>query len=280
MAINAEAEPIYSINGHLVRKSQATIPVTDIAVLRGLAVFDFWITYPHHRSLNLDHQLDRLRISSTLVGLTFPWTNALLSNEVQQALEANNTSTEKAIRYVVTGGSGPDSITPAEIPNRILYIEPHQPYSAELYENGAAIITHKFTRYIPGAKSTNYIEAVKQTQIARSQGAIEVVYYSDGQLYEGATSNVFIVKDRRILTPNSDILPGITRKFLLQNLDLPITESSVAVSDLRSADEVFLAASNKQIMPITKIDGQPVGDGNVGSITKNVMRQFDQFTRK
>jgi branched-subunit amino acid aminotransferase/4-amino-4-deoxychorismate lyase len=274
-----EIEPIYSINGKFVPKSEAFIPVGDIGLMRGHAVFDFWVTYQHHRSLWLDAQLERLQHSAKTIGIRFPWSFGVLTEEISQLLKVNSTPDEKAIRVTLTGGVGPNSITQGENPTKIIAIDPHQPYPHEFYENGVGIITHEFKRYAPGAKTNSYIEAVQQLELARAQDAVEVVYYDKDQVYEGSTSNLVIVKGGKIITPTTDILHGITRRILLEKLDLPIEERDFTIEELLRADEAALVASNKLIMPIVRIDGQIVGNGGVGKMTKLAMDQLEAFTR-
>lgn len=120
-------------------------------------------------------------------------------------------------------------------------------------------------------------------QEAKRRGAIEAVYVDEQRdvVFEGTTSNVFIVKNGKIVTPRTDILPGITRKVILGIClkDLDLTEADVSIADLFTADEVFLTASNKEVMPVTKIDGSVVGNRNVGAsgISKKSAR-FLRFT--
>lgn len=275
-----EIEPIYSVNGKFVPKSESFISVGDIGLMRGHAVFDFWVTYEHHRSLWLEAQLERLQHSAQTIGIRFPWSFGVLTEEISQLLEANSTSNEKAIRITLTGGVGLNSITQGETPTKIIAVDPHEPYPVEYYKNGVGIITHEFRRYAPGAKTNFYIEAVQQLERARAQNAVEVVYYDKGQVYEGATSNLFIVRDGKIITPKTDILHGITRKILLEKLDLPIYESDFPIKELFTADEAALVASNKLIMPIVRIDGRIVGDGKVGRMTSLAMVQLEAFTKK
>ncbi len=138
----------------------------------------------------------------------------------------------------------------------------------------------KHTRYAPEAKSNNYIEGVKQAQVAQKTEAIEAVYCSDEQVFEGSSSNIFALIDGKLLTPRSNVLSGITRGVLLEilKLDVPVEMADFPVKQLLAAKEVFLSGSNKEILPITKIDGNYVGDGRVGNITKEVMKQFKEYT--
>lgn len=275
-------EPVHFLNGKLTPESQMSISARDIGLLRGYAVFDFLITYPHHRPFHLRDHIDRLYNSAGLIGLDVPFSQDTMQKWVSASLNANNTKFEKAIRIVLTGGVGPDSITPSpDNPTIIIFIDKHTPYPKEYYEKGVGIIMVKHTRYMPGAKTNNYIEGVRSTKKARSLGAIEPVYYDGTQVFEGATCNIFALIGGHLKTPKTNILPGITRKVLLERLNLA---ESVEVEDfnlreLLGAKEVFLTASNKEVMPVVKVDNVNVNEGKVGEVTKEVMRQFRQYTK-
>ncbi|PIR61916.1 MAG: amino acid aminotransferase [Candidatus Pacebacteria bacterium CG_4_10_14_0_8_um_filter_43_12] len=277
----SQNETLHHLNGRLVPESEMKISAFDIGLLRGFAVFDFLITYPDSQPFRLRDHIDRLYNSAKLIELGIPWSKEAMDGWVREALTANHNGQEKTIRIVVSGGVGSDSVTPNdEHPTSLIFIHPNHPYPQEMYKEGAGITTVKHARAIPGAKSNNYIEGVRRIREARAQGAVEPVYYDDEQVFEGATSNVFAVIEGKLYTPNRNILPGITRKVLLEILDLneAVEVGDFPVEKLREATEVFLTASNKEVMPVTVIDGQPVGNGQVGRVTREVMNQFRAYT--
>jgi branched-chain amino acid aminotransferase len=271
---------MHFLNGKLVEEKDLVISVRDLGFTRGYAVFDFLITYPSHRPFMLSKHIDRLFNSATMIGLSVPWTKEQIKEWVMQTLDANNDGSEKQIKIIISGGSAPALLPLPNATTIAIMVDPRNAFPAEYYEQGAGIIMDKHMRYLPSAKTNNYIEGVKQAQRAKDIGAIEAVYYDETQVFEGTSSNIFAVIDGKLLTPKTNILLGITRGVLLEILTLPIP---VEVADfgleaLLLAKEVFLASSNKEVMPITKIDGNAVGDGKVGAITKEVMQQFAAFT--
>lgn len=274
-------EPIHLLNGRLTPESQMAISARDIGLLRGYAVFDFLITYPHHRPFRLWDHIGRLDNSARLIGLDVPFSPDTMRGWVLNALKVNSTEFEKAIRIVLTGGVGPDSVTQSsDNPTTIIFIDKHTPYPNEYYEKGVGIIMVNHTRYVPGAKTNNYIEGVRSTQKARSLGAIEPVYYDETQVFEGATCNIFALIGNKLKTPRTNILPGITRKVLLEKLALAeaVEVEDFNIKELLGAKEVFLTASNKEVMPVTRVDNITVGNGKVGKVTKEVMKQFREYT--
>jgi D-alanine transaminase len=109
-----------------------------------------------------------------------------------------------------------------------------------------------------------------------------ILYNSAGELTEASACNVYIVKDGTVITPQTDhqILPGITRLLLLNILRadgrIPVLERAVTLDELRSADEVWLSSSTKEIAPVTSIDDQPVGNGKPGDVWLQAQTLFSQ----
>lgn len=122
-------------------------------------------------------------------------------------------------------------------------------------------------------KSTALLGNVIHFQEGYSSGADEALLYNaNGELTEGSSCNAFIVKDGVIATPIQDnqILPGITRRIILDSLNadgsLQVEERTITMDEVRDADEIWITSSSKEIAPVTKLDGKPVGDGSVGEI--------------
>ena len=135
----------------------------------------------------------------------------------------------------------------------------------------------KYERYIPESKHTNYIEAVKQTQVGKQYGAYEPIFYSDKQVHEGSNSNIFVVKDSQIYTPKNNIYLGIVRNVLLNDLELDIIEKDFDFKFLLDADEVFIVSSGKEVVPVVKVDDHIIGNGKIGEIVKMVINKFKEF---
>jgi len=266
-------------NGKLVSEAQIAISPRDLGFTRGFAVFDFLRTY-HQKPFKLKEHIERLLSSAQLIGLQIPWSEEQLQEWVVETLDANPSSDEKAIKVIISGGVS-NSMVPSGDPTIIILIDAVTQYPKEMYEKGVGVITVKHERYNPRAKSNNYIEGVKQTQEAKKIGAVEPLYYSDTQVFEGSNSNVFAVIGNKLLTPANNILEGVTRAVLLDMLALsmPVEVRDFTYDELLSADEIFLTGSGKEIVPVTAIDGRAIGGGEVGAVTKEVMQQFNAYTR-
>jgi D-amino acid aminotransferase len=269
---------IHFLNGKLVSADQLAISPRDLGFSRGYAVFDFLKTYPHHRPFKLQEHIDRLFHSADLIGLRIPWSKEEIRNWTLKTLLANETQEEKFIRIIISGGVS-NTMFPAKSPTIVILIDSAVEYPQEYYEKGVSVFAVKHTRYTPEAKSNDYIEGVKQIQKAKEWGAIEPIYYSDIQVFEGSNSNIFAVIGGKLLTPANNILDGVTRGVLLEILKLgvPVEVRDFTFNELLDASEVFLTSSSKEVMPVTLIDNKPVGVGAVGPVTKEVARQFREY---
>jgi branched-chain amino acid aminotransferase len=270
---------IFYIDGTFVDENEAVLPVTDLAILRGYAVFDFLRTY-NGRPFHLEAHLQRLRNSATLIGLDCHWSLEELTEIVDRTLSQNNYP-ESNIRLLITGGDSEDSISPGQHPRLLVMVRPATSYPENWYEEGIKIITARLNRYIPGAKSTDYIRAIVTLKDAEAAGAIESVYVNKhDQVLEGTTSNLFIVHDNTVITPSEDILPGITRDVLLEILEpeLPVILRPVSRQELLASEETFMASSTKEVVPVVQVDDHVIGNGLVGPVSRKAMEMFREYT--
>jgi len=270
---------VYYIDGKFVDESEAVLPVNDLIILRGYGVFDFLRTY-NKRPFHLDDHLNRLRNSARLIGLNCPWSNEELTGIVTETL-ARNSFAESNVRLLITGGDSEDGISPAEKPRLVIIISDALAFPAEYYRDGVKIITARLNRFIPGAKSIDYIRAIVTLKDAHSAGAIESIYVTENDhVLEGTTSNLFLVKNGVVVTASEDILPGITRDVLLKILEpeFTIEVRPVLKHELYDTDEAFLASSNKEVMPVVGADNQVIADGKPGAVTRRVMSMFREYT--
>ena len=127
-----------------------------------------------------------------------------------------------------------------------------------------------------------YIQAVSLQDLRKEQKAVEILYVYDGEILECATSNIFLVKNGKLITPSDGILGGITRKVILElakaSGQYEIEERLVYEDELKTADEIFITSSFKDVVPVVNIDDFEVGNGQVGPITKDLMQAFAKVT--
>jgi branched-chain amino acid aminotransferase len=270
----------YYIDGTFVPAAEAVLPVSDLAVLRGYGVFDFMRTYGG-RPFRLGAHVKRLRNSAQLIGLSCPWSPQEIRDIVEQTLR-RNIYPESNVRLLITGGDSDDSITPGIQPRLMVMISEVNTYPAHWYTEGVKIITKDITRFIPGAKSIDYIRAILALEEAKAQGAVESVYVdSQGHILEGTTSNIFVVTAGKVVTPAENILPGVTRDVVLEITasSFKIGLQSVSRKELLMADEVFLTSSNKEILPVIQVNDQQIGNGAPGKVSRQIMDMFKAYTQ-
>lgn len=271
----------YYINGRFVGDNEALISVKDLAVLRGYGVFDFLRTYGQ-RPFHLADHIHRLRRSAHLIGIQVPWPDDEIASIVTQTL-SHNDHPEYNIRLVITGGLSEDSITPAQTPQLIVMVTALHDLPDTWYREGAKVVTNNLQRFVPAAKSINYIPGILAMYDARAQDAIESLYVDhDGHVSEGTTTNFFGFVQGRLLTPQGGLLPGVTRQVVmdLARQKFEVVETAMRRDELRLLEEAFVTASNKQIVPVVQIDSIIVGDGSPGPRTRQIMQLFKDYTEQ
>lgn len=269
---------IYYVDGRFVPADEAVIPVTDLAVLRGLGAFDFMRTYGK-KPFCLRAHLERLEASSRKIGLSFPWSRNELSGLVLETLR-RNAHPESNIRIIVTGGSSPDFMNPRGNPRLIIMASPLPEMPAWWYRDGIRIITVTAERPLAGAKSINYVQASLALDAARQKDAQEAVYTVPQEIVlEGTTSNIFAFTAGTLITPGRGILPGITRQVILDLARslFPVRIRDVFLSELLAADEVFISGTNKGIVPVVRVDDTVIGEGKPGPRTLQLIDRFPSF---
>jgi len=155
-------------------------------------------------------------------------------------------------------------------------------YQKSYYEKGIKVLTINRKREIPEAKSLNYQILYSNKERMKSEGAEEMIYVSGEEALEATTSNLFIVRDEKIITSQKDILMGVTRKIVIDlikknNTDLELRK--VSSKELFDADEVFITASNKRVMPVVQVDNKLISKGSVGIVTKDMIELFKKYEK-
>jgi D-alanine transaminase len=119
-------------------------------------------------------------------------------------------------------------------------------------------------------------------QQAQDAGAEEAILVRDGLVTEGSSTNPFIVQDGEVLTPpqSSLILPGITRDLvieLLRDAAMPCAERQITRDELETADEIWICSSSREVQPVTRLDGNAVGEGVPGRVFQRIDALFQDY---
>jgi len=274
-----------SVDGNIVDSAEARVPVLDRGFLYGDSVFEVYRTYGGVPFAEREH-LQRLSRSGERLMIPMPVSIDALAAEVHATLAAAGEG-EWYVRVMVTRGTGPLTYDPttASSPLRVIIVAPIMPRPEELYERGAAVVLLNASRptddpRAAGAKASNYLANLLAVHEAKQKGAQEaIVLGRRGQLLEGASSNLFVVKDGIVRTPEPEpgILVGITRATVLEictSEGLTVDETELLPEDLYDADEAFITSSIREVMPVVLADGRSIGKGKPGPVTARLRRGY------
>ncbi len=272
---------VFYVNGDFVAAADAVIPASDLALLRGYGIFDFLRTYGG-KPFQLGAHLRRLITSAALIDLHCPWDIEELEAIVMETLRRNNYE-ESGIRLLLTGGDSPDGFMPTGASRLLVMVRPAKRMAARYYEQGAAVATVEMRRAQPQAKTIHYIPGISAHKQAQTinPGAVDAIYTLAGKVVEGTRSNTFIFKDGRWITPATDLLLGITRAEVIKLIRAeygPLELREISIEEYRSADEIILTSSSKEVMPVVNVDNITIGAGLPGENTLQLMRVWRQMT--
>ncbi|OGW65831.1 MAG: hypothetical protein A3H49_10890, partial [Nitrospirae bacterium RIFCSPLOWO2_02_FULL_62_14] len=192
---------------------------------------------------------------------------------------------ESKVYLQLTRGTAPrDHVFPASVkPTAVMTVREMRPVEPALQASGIAVMTMDDWRWGRcDIKSVNLLPNVMARQKAKQAGAFEALFIRNGQVTEGAVSNVMIVKAGRVLTApeGEQILSGVTRTIMLELIrkeGLPAEERFVTLDELLHADEVFLTGTTVEVLPVIRVDGRQVGSGRPGPVTQKLQAVFQRF---
>lgn len=272
------------LNGQFMPIEEARIPVLDRGFIFGDGIYEVIPAYSR-RAFRLSEHLRRLKNSLAAISLTNPHTDAEWAALITQLIEHNPGTDQYLYLHITRGVAKRDHAFPqhALTPTVFMMSSVLTPPDAALKQKGLCAITTLDNRWLRcDIKSVSLLPNVLLRQTAVSAGAAEAILIRDGFMTEGAASNIFVVRDGVILAPpkNNLMLPGITYDLVLelaQTHALPTRVAPVAESELRAADEVWLTSSTREVLPITELDGKPVGSGSPGPLFAKMDGLYQNF---
>ena len=269
--------------GNIVSTDAIRIDPLDIGLLRGYGVFDVMRT-ENDKPFLIECHFARLVRSAETLPLTLPVNLEEYHLIGGELLERNTTGQQMTIRTVLTGGPSASGFLPEPGSETFfIVLMPFLGLEERYYTEGATIMTVEHARNFPRAKITNYITAIAHATERIERGALELLFIRGGQALEASTSNFMIVQDGRLITPGKGILMGITRGLVLElarGLGMEAEERDVTLEEVLQADEAFLTATNKYIVPVVAVDDQRIGDGRPGEVTKKLMAAMREYVAK
>lgn len=259
------------VNAQLVRKEEASLPITDLAILRGYGIFDFFMLH-QGRPLFFDAHWERLQASACAMQLVVPFSkeNAL---EMIATLHAHMPYALAGVRITLTGGNSVDGYNPGPVANSLVTLMPLQHFPEQVEEKGIALMTYQYQRPLPQVKTIDYTIGILLLPQAKQNGFDEILFVQDGKVSESPRSNVFAVtQNGTLITPKGNVLNGITRMRILQHAAtlMPVEEGNITLQELCRASEVWISSTTKGISPVRQIDQHVIGDGTTGLVTKNL----------
>ena len=287
-----EAERYYHVDGDLVPAAEATVSVDDRGFRYGDAAFETLRVYGG-TIFEWDAHCERLERTCEALALEHGLAAEDLRERVDATLAANDLD-DAYVRLSITRGVQPGKLTPRpEVdPTVVVYAKPLPRgglEGASVWDEPATVRTVE-TRRTPdealpaGAKTHNYLNGILARTELRAEGddragADEALMRDlEGRVAEGATSNLFFVRDGTLYTPSTDgpVLPGITRAVVLELAaedGIPVREGRYDLADVRAADEAFLTNRTWELRPIAALDGTEIGGG---PITDRLSRLYDE----
>lgn len=281
------------IDGKLVAESEAKISIFDHGLLYGDGVFE-GIRFYNNQAFRLDNHLNRLVDSAKAIALTLPYTKdefVTAVNKVIQESELDN----GYIRLVSTRGKGSLGINPASCQKSSAFIiaDKSSFVDKRVLENGAKLIIASTRRLAadgldPRVKSLNYLNHIlARMEATQAQADEAILLNAQGNVTEGSTDNIFIVKNNKIFTPPiaDGALDGITRGIIFEIADeqgFDCKEKTLSPYDLYTADECFLTGTAMELLAVSEIDGRALSScpGETYKTLQNYFKEKILFESK
>jgi branched-chain amino acid aminotransferase len=278
------------LNGRFVSKEDAKVSVFDHGFLYGDGGFEGIRSYGRC-VFRLKQHIDRLYETLHTLMIKLPMSKQEMIDAVVETLKRNNIN-DGYIRLVVTRGVGDLGLDPKKCkgePNVIIIADKIVLYPKELYDNGMAIITVPTVRNHPDAlnpqlKSLNYLNNIMAKIEAGNAGFNEAIMMdASGYVAECTGDNIFIVKNGEMFTPMEGRLKGITLGAVMELAErekISVTEAWLTRHEIYNADECFLTGTAAEIVPVVKVDGRQIGNGQPGEVTLKLLEKFQALVKK
>ena len=278
------ADPVY-LNGRFLPLAEAGISPLDRGFLYGDGVYEVIPVYSR-QAFRIDEHLRRLQATLDGIHLANPLAVDAWKSLIFKLIDAAPWE-DQSIYLQVTRGADDKrdhAFPPASVPPTVFaFASPLVTTPAEIRAQGVAAITVTDLRWGRcDLKVVSLLANVLARQQAVEQGCAEALLIRDGYLKEGAASNIFVVRDDLLLAPPKThlMLPGITYDVILelaQTHGQPVKIGEIPEAELRAADEVWMTSSTKEILAITTLDGQPVGNGQPGPLGQRMWQWYQDF---
>ncbi|SFR13281.1 aminotransferase class IV [Desulfoscipio geothermicus] len=272
----------YMLNGEPVSPERLQINALDRGFLYGYSLFETMLVR-EGKPVFLQAHVERLLLSAADLGIVLPVTGDGLAAICRDALRCSGVGSG-VLRLTAT--AGPDNGNAGSV---VLAVREGVPYRPQQYEKGIAVLELDFPRNekspLVRHKTANYLENLLGRRKARSMGCDEGIFLNTrGRVAEGTASNIFIVINGEIWTPpvEAGLLPGIIRRLVIDyssQTGLCCQEKNITRDELACAGECFVTNSLMGVMPVTELNGLPVGTGVPGPVTLKVADLYNKLIK-
>lgn len=275
------------LNGKFMPIEEACIPVLDRGFIFGDGVYEVIPVYSY-RGFRLPEHLRRLQHSLDGIHLPNPYNDEEWTKLINELIARNTGEDQYLYLHITRGVAKRDHAFPKPpvVPTVFMMSNPLTMPPAELLQSGVGAVTAQDNRWLRcDIKSIALLPNVLLRQMAVDAGCAETILIRDDEfMTEGSASNIFAVKNGTLLAPPKDhfMLPGITYDVVLEiaaDHGIPYQIRKVAKEELFNADEILLTSSTKEVLAITRLDGQPVGQGKPGPMFDKLYRLYQDFKR-
>ncbi|MCO4337746.1 D-amino-acid transaminase [Staphylococcus agnetis] len=271
------------LNESFVDEQDAKVAYNDRGYNFGDGIYEYVRIYDGKLFTAKEH-FERLLRSASEIGLDLNHTVASLTTLVREFAQVNKV-TNGGVYIQVTRGAAPRDHafpTPSVEPVLTGFVKSYdRPFKA--LDEGVAVVTTEDIRWLRcDIKSLNLLGNVLAKEYATKYNAEEAIQHRGDIVTEGASSNVYAIKDGVVHThpANNFILNGITRRviqWVCEDENIEFNEAPFTVDFLKSADEVIISSTSVEVMPVVLIDGESVADGKVGPITRTLQKGFEKY---
>jgi len=277
--------PDVYLNGEFLPADKACIPVLDRGFIFGDSVYEVIPVYGA-KMFRLEQHLQRLDNSLAGVRLANPMTHEAWEKVLDELVTRNHGGDMSIYLQITRGVSTRDHAFPVDTrPTVFAMCSPVKSPASDIFEKGVLAITAEDIRWKRcNLKTTSLLPNILLRQQAIDAKAYETILIRDGQVTEGTSSNVFIVRNNTLITPPPSelLLPGITRDLVLElasenNIDN--SEDTISEKQLRQADEIWLSSSIREIIPVTQLDDKTISGGAPGPLWRQMANIFQSFKR-
>lgn len=274
------------VDGAFCALSEARVSVEDRGLQFGDSVYEVIVTYGG-RPFLLEEHLARLKRSCDAIDLSFDFNARPIKPIIEEGLKRTGL-TDAMIYLQITRGVAPRAhvIPPGVTPSLILTFKPRPSLPQVLRERGARVMSTPEIRWAKCfIKSTTLLPNILARHEAIKQGFDDALFVAaDGEVRECTSANVFVVDGGALLMPQltEAVLHGVTQKFLelcAGSIGIPTRQEAVRLEAFRAADEAFMCSTVGEVLGITSLDDDPIGDGRVGAITQRIYAEFRRRAR-